>query len=234
MDSRFSPERTLRTLPLQISDQIAERILDGGLMPGERLRETELANSFEVSRATIREALRLLEQRGLVQIRPQRGAQVTQLSVKELEDLFEVRASLLSSASRLAAENLQPEDAAELRAMLSRLEADVENAAKYTATSWEAISTIAVLSRNDVLAHYIRDFAQRIGRYVRMGLQEKARRRESLENWKRLMDAIIRGDEQEAGEVHRQLALDNRKGALQFFLNEQHKSRREKVKNENE
>ncbi len=220
MNSRFSPERTLRTLPLQISDQIAENILDGGFMPGERLRETELAESFQVSRATIREALRLLEQRGLVKIRPQHGAHVTKLSVKELEDLFEVRASLLSSASRLAAEHSNSKDIAKLRSLLTRLDANVGNTAKYTALSGETVSTIAALSQNEVLAYYISDFAQRIGRYVRMGLQDEARRRVSLEMWKRLVDAIESGDGQEAAEVHRRLALENRSGALRVFHGE--------------
>lgn len=189
-------------------------------MPGERLLETELADSFQVSRASVREALRLLEQRGLVKIRPQRGAQVTQLSIKELEDLFEVRASLLSSASRLAAEHSEPKDIEELRTLLRRLEANVGDTAKYAAISWETISMIAALSRNDVLAYYIGDFAQRIGRYVRMGLQDEPRRRESLKTWKQLVEAIARHDGHEAAEVHRKLALDNRSGAIKVFLEE--------------
>jgi len=99
MDTPIQAKSLLKTLPLQIADQLAESITVGELEAGARLRETELATMYAVSRATIRESLRLLELRGLVCIQPQRGAHVTQLSAKELYDLFAIRASLLSTAS---------------------------------------------------------------------------------------------------------------------------------------
>ncbi|PJX27675.1 hypothetical protein CAP48_00300 [Advenella sp. S44] len=214
MNRQFTPSSTLRTLPIQISDQISERIIDGSFESGERLREVELAESFGVSRATIREALRLLEQRGLVQIKPQRGAHVTQLSLKELEDLFEVRASLLSSASRLAAERIHPDNVRALNSYLARLEENTDDSARYSAISGEMVSLIAAISENEILAHYISDFAQRIGRYVRMGLQSEERRQASLRTWRRLVDFIVQGDGPNAAEEHRRLALENRDGAL--------------------
>ena len=75
------------TLPLQIAERIGTSIVEERFAPGERLKEVELALAFGVSRATVREALRLLEKRGLVSILPQRGARVTELSKKELEEL---------------------------------------------------------------------------------------------------------------------------------------------------
>ena len=214
MNNQFTPSSTLRTLPIQISDQISEKIIDGSFESGERLREVELAESFGVSRATIREALRLLEQRGLVQIRPQRGAHVTQLSLKELEDLFEVRASLLSSASRLAAERIRPESVKALHGVLARLKENIADSARYSANSGEMVALIATISENEILAHYISDFAQRIGRYVRMGLQSEERRRASLTTWSRVVNFIEQGDGPNAAEEHRRLALENRDGAL--------------------
>jgi len=219
MNSPFTPS-TLRTLPIQISNQISEKIVDGSFVPGERLREVELAESFDVSRATIREALRLLEQRGLVQIRPQRGAHVTQLSFKELEDLFEVRASLLSSASRLAAEHIAPETAKKLQSRLALLQKSLDDSTEYAAISGEMVALIATLSENEILAHYISDFAQRIGRYVRMGLQTRERRKTSLQTWTRLVDCIVRGNGSGAAEEHRRLALENRDGALKVLAKE--------------
>src|SRR3954470_11612804 len=90
MSARFSPAHITPTLPLQVAERIGQSIVDEQFAPGERLKEVELALSFGVSRATIREALRLLEKRGLVSILPQRGARVNDLSPKELEDLFEI------------------------------------------------------------------------------------------------------------------------------------------------
>ncbi len=124
----------------------------------------------------MREALRLLEQRGLVRILPQRGAHVTQLSVQELHDLFEVRTSLLATGSRLVAERRNADDARRLRGMLDELRQAVPDVDAYTRISAELVRTLAELSGNEVLAGYIGDFAMRIGRYTRMGLATLADR----------------------------------------------------------
>jgi DNA-binding GntR family transcriptional regulator len=207
----------LQTLPLQIAEHIGARIVDGTHAPGSRLREVELAASFEVSRATVREALRLLEQRGLVRILPQRGAHVTQLSVQELHDLFEVRTSLLATGSRLVAERRNADDARRLRGMLDELRQAVPDVDAYTRISAELVRTLAELSGNEVLAGYIGDFAMRIGRYTRMGLATLADRRRSLATWEQLIAAIERGDGAAAAAHHARLALDNRGAALEEF-----------------
>jgi len=213
----FKPEKLLQTLPLQISDQIGTSIIEGRFGPGERLKETVLANAFDVSRATIREALRLLEQRGLVQIQPQRGAQVTQLSAKELKDLFEVRASLLATGSRLAALQCTPGHVPPLAAHVERLRATVDDLAAYTKASAQLVDLLMVMSGNEVLLGYTRDFALRIGRYVRLGLACADRRRESLATWQRIVDAVAARDADAAEAEHRRLALTNRDAALREF-----------------
>jgi len=217
MSPAFKPEKLLQTLPLQISDQIGTSIIEGSFAPGERLRETALANAFAVSRATIREALRLLEQRGLVQIQPQRGAQVTQLSTKELNDLFEVRASLLATGSRLAALQCTAEQAAPLQARVDDLRRNIDDLAAYTKLSAQLVDLLMVMSGNEVLLEYTRDFAMRIGRYVRLGLAAPERRRQSLVTWQRVVDAVIARDPDVAEAQHRALALNNRHAALREF-----------------
>lgn len=213
----LSSQPLLQTLPLQIADHIGARIIDGSYAPGSRLRETEFADGFDVSRATIREALRLLEQRGLVRILPQRGAHVTQLSAKELDDLFEVRASLLATGSRLAAERCTESTARILRLMLVRLRQSVDNVDTYTRASADLVRTMVELSGNEVLASYIEDFAMRIGRYTRMGLISPSRRRRSVANWARLINAVIRRDGAAAATHHSMLALENRSAAMDEF-----------------
>ena len=93
----------LLTLPEQIAEQLARDIVSQALAPGQRLKEIELSTRFDASRAPIREALRLLELRGLVQIESRRGVTVTQLSAAEVDDLYEIRASLLGLAARRVA-----------------------------------------------------------------------------------------------------------------------------------
>ncbi|WP_354442965.1 GntR family transcriptional regulator [Ottowia thiooxydans] len=207
----------LQTLPLQVADQIAKSIMDASFSPGSRLREVELAQFFDVSRATIREALRHLEQRELVRIQPQKGAYVTQLSAKELDDLFEVRASLLATGTRLATERCSEADAKRLRGQLARLRESVEDLESYVRASSGMVEILIQLSNNDVLARYVRDFALQIGRYVRLGLASELRRKRSVAMWTRIVNAVVSGDSEAAALLHRNLALENRSAALEEF-----------------
>ncbi|MBU2693503.1 GntR family transcriptional regulator [Pimelobacter sp. 30-1] len=85
---------------------LLERIVSGVLAPGERLREVHLATLLDVSRIPVREALRRLEFDGLVEIRPRRGATVRQLTIADVEELFDVREALEVLVARLAARHI--------------------------------------------------------------------------------------------------------------------------------
>jgi DNA-binding GntR family transcriptional regulator len=212
--SPFTPATLTPTLPLQIAERIGEAIVDEQFAPGERLKEVDLATAFGVSRTTVREALRILESRGLVQILPQRGAQVTQLSRIELENLFEIRAVLLGLAARHAARNGNAADQALLQARITALAAARDDAKAYARASAEIVDCVARLSKNDQLADMIAGFAQRIGRYTRLGLASRERRAHSLANWRRLVQAVATRNQQTAEDINRRLALENRDAAL--------------------
>jgi len=210
----FTPASLTPTLPLQIADRIGAAIVEERFAPGERLKEVELASAFGVSRASVREALRHLASRGLVRIVPQRGTQVTQLSRRELGNLFEIRAVLLGLAARDAARHYDPATRAVLAGQLARLAASREDANAYARASAEMVAVVARLSGNEQLAEMIAGFAQRIGRYTRLGLATRERRARSLATWRRLLHAIQSGDSVRAEEINRQLALENRDAAL--------------------
>jgi DNA-binding GntR family transcriptional regulator len=114
-------EESLRDRPLRevIRDTLRTRIFEGYYAPGTRLIERDLASEFNVSRLPIREALRMLGQEGLLAERATRGSVVASLSEKEVEDLFDVRASLEVLACRLAAQRATPEDLARLEGLLA-------------------------------------------------------------------------------------------------------------------
>jgi DNA-binding GntR family transcriptional regulator len=83
---------------------LRERIATHALPPGSRLREQDLASEFGVSRARIREAFGALEQRGLIERIPNRGAVVVRLDPGQIYDLYDVRRVLEAYVARLAAE----------------------------------------------------------------------------------------------------------------------------------
>ena len=91
-------------LPLRdvVFNTLRQAILRGELKPGERLMEIRLANQLGVSRTPIREAIRMLELEGLVIMIPRKGAQVAQITEKDLNDVLEVRLGLEELATRFA------------------------------------------------------------------------------------------------------------------------------------
>ena len=92
--------RQLMTLPEQIAGRIFAAIERGEYAPGERIREETIAEQLAVSRGPVREALRILESDAVVRILPNRGAHVTQLSIKEVGDIFEIRRELVGPMVR--------------------------------------------------------------------------------------------------------------------------------------
>lgn len=86
-----------------VATELRRRILDGTLPPGERLIEDRLAEQLGVSRNPIREAIRMLEAEGFLDVAARRGSFVATLSASQAADLFEVRLALEPLGARLAA-----------------------------------------------------------------------------------------------------------------------------------
>jgi DNA-binding GntR family transcriptional regulator len=95
--------RTLKRASIvdTLADALRSRILSGDLAPGAPLREEALSTTYDVSRHTLRAALRALAGEGLIRIVPNRGAAVTRLAATDLVPLFELRAALEVEACRL-------------------------------------------------------------------------------------------------------------------------------------
>ncbi|HIV42053.1 MAG TPA: GntR family transcriptional regulator [Candidatus Mediterraneibacter guildfordensis] len=98
-------------LPLRdvVFNTLRRAILRGELKPGERLMEIQLANKLGVSRTPIREAIRKLELEGLVLMVPRKGAEVAEITEKNLRDVLEVRCALEELAVQLACDRIDPE-----------------------------------------------------------------------------------------------------------------------------
>jgi DNA-binding GntR family transcriptional regulator len=100
-----------------IASDIRERILRGDLVPGDGLREADLAEAFSVARNTVREALRLLTRDGLATHEVHRGVTVRRHTPEEVREVFELRA-LLEAAAAPSAGRLTDEDVARFDAVL--------------------------------------------------------------------------------------------------------------------
>jgi DNA-binding GntR family transcriptional regulator len=105
---------------------LREAIVDGRLQPNERLVEADLAHRFGAGRTAIRAALVRLDQEGLAERQPNRGARVRLVSDREALEIEEVRVALEQMLARHAATRITERNVAELRAILREMSARVE------------------------------------------------------------------------------------------------------------
>ena len=114
----------------RVADVLAERILSGSLAPGSRIKQDELADELSTSRIPVRDALRMLEAKGLVIMRANAGARVATLSLRDLEMSYEIRERIEPLLLADSVPNLTAADIADMRAVLEALdgERDVDRA----------------------------------------------------------------------------------------------------------
>ncbi|MGJ7506446.1 GntR family transcriptional regulator [Variovorax sp. GT1P44] len=212
-----TPLRQLQTLPEQIAELIFTSIANGEYEPGERIREEALAEQFEVSRGPVREALRILEKDSVVRILPNRGAHVTQLSIKEVADIFEIRRKL--SGTMIA--RLSVEEAATLAAAidvdiraLDALAQDPDGAGDYFQTSFSLSRALREACSNERLAEILASLSRQTLRYTQLGLATPARRKESARNWRAMQKALKSGNVDVAAEAAEKLIEDSKREAI--------------------
>jgi len=209
------------SLPEQIAEAIGNAIVTGGLEPGQRIQEQGIASQFEVSRGPVREALRILERDGMVQILPRRGAQVTYLSIDEVNDIFAIRASLVRLAVRLIAEKSDPRVIAELRQRaetLTRLAESDADPNEYVKESYYLNLTMAAGCDNKRLLDLIYSLAHQTLRYSRLGLSTQERRLRSARYHHRLVRALHKGDSQLAQDTVELLIHESRDAAVKLLI----------------
>ncbi|MGI6588128.1 MAG: GntR family transcriptional regulator [Peptococcia bacterium] len=101
-----------------VFETIREAIIKGVLKSGERLMENQLAEEMGVSRTPVREAIRKLELEGFVVVIPRKGAYVSEMSYKDVHEIYEIRAALESLACGLAAERATADEIEEMERYL--------------------------------------------------------------------------------------------------------------------
>ncbi len=104
-----------RLLREVVYEELKKQILAGSITPGMRMMEVELAEDMGVSRTPVREAIRKLEKEGLVTIEPRKGAYASDISVKDIVDVLEVREELEGLSASLAATRITEEELENLK-----------------------------------------------------------------------------------------------------------------------
>lgn len=203
------PEVTIEPLPQtpvlrhRVYETLEELIINGGLRPGERLLEADIAQQLNVSRNPVREALTLLAHSGWVDLRPRQGAVVHAPTAKEVNDFFRVRTVLEEESARLAALNAIEDDVEHLRRLLKAgldaLSADDEGATADANSAFH--DRVSEIADNRVLDEVLGLMKKRLRWYF--APVAKLRGRASWDEHEELLDAIASHDGDRAAAVMR-------------------------------
>jgi DNA-binding GntR family transcriptional regulator len=206
MRRRLTPIELDNYKPLRdiVFETLREAIIAGQLRPGERLMEVQIAEELGVSRTPVREAIRKLELEGFVIMVPRKGAYVSDMSIKDVTDVFEIRRALEGLAAELAAERMTEDELEELERLLVRT---AETTTKLDVSSTVDMDTgfhqvIYEASRNEKLSDMLYHLREQIQRFRTQSLSRPGRLRRVLVEHQEIVDALQQRD----AELARQLA----------------------------
>ncbi|MFF4521853.1 GntR family transcriptional regulator [Streptomyces bluensis] len=193
----------------RVRDALENAVVDGRYRPGERLDPARLEKEFGCSRTPIREALQALERSGLVQIRPKRGTFVTELSISELAERFEVMAELEGMAARLSARRIEREPLDDLQRALLECEkhAMAGDADRYYYANACFHGIVYDSCGNEYLRQQAHALKRALQPYRRLQLRVPDRMRRSLAEHREIADAIAGGDAETAENAARDHVL---------------------------
>jgi DNA-binding GntR family transcriptional regulator len=193
------------TTVVRIREALENAIVDGRFPPGAKLDPEALAREFDVSRTPIREAMQQLEASGLVRIAAKRGTFVSEWSVEELTERFEVMAELEAMCARLAARRITEAELAELEAAHEscRLLAEQGEIDTYYAENSAFHACIYRATHNTFLMREALRLHAVLQPYRRMQLQVRNRMLRSFDEHDAVVAAIRAGDDRAAEEAMR-------------------------------
>lgn len=204
-------------LPLRdvVFNTLRKAILTGELKPGERLLEIQLANQLGVSRTPIREAIRKLELEGLVIMMPRRGAEVAQITEKDLRDVLEVRRALDALCAELACDRITEEEKQKLKDACDEFEkATATGDATTIAAADVALHDIIVeVTGNRRLIQLINNLSEQMYRYRFEYIKDENQHNNLVEEHRMIYESIVRGDKEGAAKAAK-LHIDNQESSI--------------------
>ena len=187
----------------KVFQQLKNSILAGEFENGAELREIALAKKLGVSRTPVREALRQLEQEGLVEIYPNRGAYVKGITYKDVEDIFRIRARLEGLCAEMAVSSITHEQLDKLDEiiLLSKFyeeKKDMEHLLKMDSQFHEVLFESC---GSKMLEHQMKDYHQYVQKARLRSLKRQERAKKSTQEHEEILLAIKDRDAKRADEL---------------------------------
>src|SRR5690242_15772964 len=211
-------DREDQSLHDEILTRLRDHIVEGNIPDGGRIPERQLCEMLGISRTPLREALKVLAAEGLIELLPNRGARVRQLSQRDLEELFDVMAGLESLAGRLACEAITDAEITAIEQlhyeMYGRyLHRDMHG---YFQANQRIHESIVAAARNETLTTAYANFAGRIRRvrYSANFARKRQRWAEAMREHEAILDALRRRAASELSDILFQHLRNKRVAAI--------------------
>lgn len=190
------PEAAAQGLPRMIADQLQQLIYSGEFKAGDRLNEAALAVRMGTSRGPIREAIRILAGTGLVTPVVNRGVFVRQVSMKEMLEIYDLRALVFGFAAEAAARHVSEESRRKFESLLDGMDAAsrAKDSGLYYTLNLEFHELVLVLSNSQRAHRLYDDYVKELHLYRRQNFNTPGNMLGSNAEHRRLYEAISNGD----------------------------------------
>lgn len=205
----------------QIAKILADRIIRGDLVPGQRILEQTISDELDVSRSPVREAFLSLEKQRLVEILPRRGARVADMSRDDIQSLYDLVTELYGLAASKSAESHTVEDLAKIRRTVEnvRLFAEAGNPEKYYEAIFEFSLAALEVARNPLLTQTLADL-NGLTRRAQFGTISKpvGDLAENAAFFERALDYVEKGNPDKAAQTIRAYVQNEKDFAMRLLL----------------
>ncbi|WP_439587539.1 GntR family transcriptional regulator [Hydrogenophaga sp.] len=183
-----------RALYEEVAELLRQRIFSRELEPGSWIDELKIAEEYGISRTPLREALKVLAAEGLVTMKVRRGAYVTEVSEKDLADVYHLLSLLESDAGGVVAERASDEEIASLQALHAELEAAVSERDRFFAINEQFHMRVLELARNRWREQMVADLRKVMKLNRHNSLLKTGRIEESLAEHRAIVAALAQRD----------------------------------------
>lgn len=182
---------------------LKERIIKGDLAQGSRLFEAEIAKQLGVSRTPVREAIRELAANGFVEMSPNQGVVISNISIEDIQEVLQLRSVLEGLAAKLVATKITKEKIKELENFNKNMEKFIskDDILNFIKESEKFHGLILNICGNNRLIRIRKNLDEQIYRYRSISLNIPGRLKHALEEHKKITEALKQGDLLKAEEL---------------------------------
>lgn len=212
------------TLVDQLVNKLSVAIIEGHFKSGERLIEADIQKKFKVSRTPIREAMRALEQIGLVTRIPRKGCIVRHITRRYIEESFPIRAALEELAARLAAKHITPEDIKKFAEILAEMEdaALLDDKGRYIKAHVRFHDLLISRSENSSLIFILDNLRKSAIWYRLSNIWHSNNLMKAVLVHKEILSLLVKNDEDALAALVKDHIMEGLQGAIATFLATSH------------